>query len=654
MPVPEGAVRPALVPLAIGVGLGAGSVAVAFHAALDRVEQLRERLVDGAVAGGAWGALAPSAFSALLVGAGVWTVARFAPEAAGSAAATCPPPGVPASWSAVLNLGGVSKRYGGQIVLADVTWAVPDGARVGLTGPNGAGKSTLLRILAGEIEPDAGVVALPRGARVGHLPQHVLGARGVSVRSHALAAFADLHALEERREALEHELATVPPENREYPELMDRYVAVCEEWDHRGRYDTEAEADAVLGGLGFHPEDLERDCGALSGGWQMRVALAQLLLRRPDVLLLDEPTNYLDLEARTWLEGFLAAYPGTIIMVAHDRYFLDVTVDHIAEVLHGRVTDYPMNYSRYLAERETRLEQARAAYENQKAEIERVEAFIHRFRYQASKAALVQSRIKQLEKIERLPPPDGHERTLKVRLPEAPRSGRVVLELKGAEKRYGTTRVYEGVDVLVERGQRIALVGPNGAGKTTLLRLLAGVLPLDAGERRVGHNVRTAYFAQDLAEMLAPERTVLEEMMSVASVETAPHVRALLGAFLFSGDAVEKRVGVLSGGERSRLALAKLLLEPASCLLLDEPTNHLDLTAKEVLLDALRAYGGTLVIVAHDRYLLDQVPTQVIEVGGGRAVRYLGNYEDYLRAKAAHEARVASAAPAARASSRRR
>jgi ATP-binding cassette, subfamily F, member 3 len=534
----------------------------------------------------------------------------------------------------VLSLAGIAKRYGSQVVLADVTWAVPDGARVGLTGPNGAGKSTILRIIAGEVEPDAGAVALPRGAAVGYLPQHVLGARGVTVRQHAMAAFADLHALAERRTALEHALATVPATSEDYAGLMDRYMAVCEEWDHRGRYDTESEAENVLAGLGFRPSDMERDCSELSGGWQMRVVLAQLLLRRPDILLLDEPTNYLDLEARTWLEEFLVQYPGTLVMVAHDRYFLDVTVDHIAEVLHGRVTDYPMNYSRYLAEREERLELARKAYEDQKAEIERIESFIHRFRYQASKAALVQSRVKQLEKLERLPPPDGHERTLKIRLPQAARGGRVVVELKHARKRYGGVHVYDGADVLIERGQRVALVGPNGAGKTTLLKMLADVLPLDGGDRHVGHNVKIGYFAQDHAEMLDPGRTALEEIMGVASVETAPQVRSLLGAFLFSGDAVEKRIGVLSGGERSRLALAKLLVEPANCLLLDEPTNHLDLTAKEVLLEALLAYTGTLVIVAHDRYLLDRLPTQVIEVGSGRAVRYLGNYEDYLRAKA--------------------
>jgi ATP-binding cassette subfamily F protein 3 len=533
----------------------------------------------------------------------------------------------------MLSVAGLHKAFGGQQVLADVTWAVADGSRVGLAGPNGAGKSTLLRILAGEIEPDRGAVAFPKGARVGYLPQHILGARGISVVAQAMTAFSDLHELEARRATVEHELATVDPSDPRYGGVMERYMAVCEEWEHRGRYDTESEAETVLHGLGFHDDDMARDCGELSGGWQMRVALATLLLQRPEVLLLDEPTNYLDLEARTWLEEFLVAYPGTVILVAHDRYFLDVAVDHIAEVLHGRVTDYPMNYSRYLVERETRLELARAAFANQQEEIERIEGFISRFRYQASKAALVQSRVKQLEKIERLPPPEGHERTLKIRLPEAKRSARVVLELQGAIKRFGERTIYDGVDLLIERGQRVALVGPNGAGKTTLLKILAEVLPLDGGTRRLGEKVQLGYFAQDHAEMLHQNRTVLDEMMRAADMETAPFVRALLGAFLFSGDAVDKRIGVLSGGERSRLALAKLLLSPANCLLLDEPTNHLDLTAKEVLLDALKSYGGTIVIVAHDRYLLDELPTQVIEVGAGHAVRYLGNYEDYLRAK---------------------
>jgi ATP-binding cassette subfamily F protein 3 len=547
----------------------------------------------------------------------------------------------------MLQLAGISKRYGSQVVFDDVSWTVPDGARVGLTGPNGAGKSTLLKILAGVLEPDDGQVAVQKGTLIGYLPQHVIGLSGITVLDHALAAFAELHELERRRETLEHQLATVDPQSDDYAGILDRYTAVCEEWEHRARYDVESETETVLHGLGFTGADMDRDCSELSGGWQMRVALAQLLLRRPDVLLLDEPTNYLDLEARTWLEEFLVSYPGTVILVAHDRYFLDVAVDHIAEVLHGRITDYPMNYTRYLQERETRLELAQAAYENQKTEIERIEAFISRFRYQASKAALVQSRIKQLERIERLPPPEGHERELRIRLPEAERSGRVVLEAKGLCKRYGDTVVYDHADLVVERGQRVAIVGPNGAGKTTLLKMLAEVTPTDGGVMRIGHNVRLGYFAQDHAEMLTQTRTLLDEMMSVATAETAPHVRTLLGAFLFSGDAVEKRVGVLSGGERSRLALAKILLEPRNCLLLDEPTNHLDLTAKDVLLDALAAYAGTIVIVAHDRYILDKLPTHVIEVGTGKAVLYHGNYEDYVQQKARIEAQAL-----ARASSR--
>jgi ATP-binding cassette subfamily F protein 3 len=550
----------------------------------------------------------------------------------------------------VLSLASISKRYGSQIVFDNVSWAIPDGARVGLTGPNGAGKSTLLKVIAGVLEPDDGQVAVPKGTLIGYLPQHIIGIQGVTVLDHALAAFAELHDLERRREDLEHRLATVDPQSEQYATILDRYGAVSEEWEHRARYDIESETETVLHGLGFTGADMDRDCSELSGGWQMRVALAQLLLKRPDVLLLDEPTNYLDLEARTWLEEFLASYPGTVILVAHDRYFLDVAVDRIAEVLHGRITDYPMNYTRYLTERETRMELARAAYENQKVEIERIESFISRFRYQASKAALVQSRIKQLERIERLPPPEGHERELRIRLPEADRSGRIALEAKGLCKRYGEHVVYDHADLHVERGQRVAIVGPNGAGKTTLLKMLAEVAPIDGGEVRVGHNVRLGYFAQDHAEMLTTTRTLLAEMMSVATAETAPHVRALLGAFLFSGDAVEKRVGVLSGGERSRLALAKLLLEPRNCLLLDEPTNHLDLAAKEVLLDALQAYGGTVVIVAHDRYILDKLPTHVIEVGSGKAVLYHGNYEDYLQAKARAEARAA--APPARAGKR--
>jgi ATP-binding cassette subfamily F protein 3 len=324
-----------------------------------------------------------------------------------------------------------------------------------------------------------------------------------------------------------------------------------------------------------------------------------------------------------------------VILVAHDRYFLDVCVQRITEVSRGKLTDYHCNYTRYLEQREERREQEAVAYQEQQEEIERVEAFIRRFRYQATKAAQVQSRIKQLEKMERVSPPDGYERRVTIRLPEPPRSGRIVVSLEDAVKSYGDLSVYGGVDVAIERGVKVALVGPNGAGKSTLLKLLAGVEPLTAGKRTAGHNVRLAYFAQDQSAVLDPNRTVLDEMMTVTPVDMVPRVRDLLGAFLFSGDAVEKPVRVLSGGERNRLALAKLLVEPANCLLLDEPTNHLDLTAKEVLLEALLAYEGTVVLVAHDRYILDRLPTEIVEVGHGAAIKYLGNYEDYLAKKAA-------------------
>jgi len=546
----------------------------------------------------------------------------------------------------MLSLVGLSKQYGAQVVLRDVDWAVGAGERVGLAGANGAGKSTILRIVAGLVEPDRGEVRLNKGATVGYLPQEIIGSSGITVLRSALAAFDEIHALEARCRELEHRLEAADPSADDYERLMAEYTAAREEWDHRGSYDLESRAEEVLAGLGFRTSDFGRDIGEFSGGWQMRAALARLLLQRPDILLLDEPTNHLDLEARNWLEEFLGSYPGAIVLVAHDRYFLDVTVTRIAEVELGRVTDYACNFSRYEKQKEERLEQARHAYEVQQEEIERTEAFIKKFRYQASKAKLVQSRIKQLEKVERLEMPPGMKK-LRIRLPAAPRSGRTVLELAKASKRYGDLVVYDGLDLRLERGERVALVGPNGAGKTTLVKMLAGAEPLTTGELRIGHNVDLGYFAQDQANVLDPEKTVLGEMTAVAPYDMVPRLRDILGAFLFGGDAVEKQTAVLSGGERNRLALAKLLLRSANCLLLDEPTNHLDIHAKDVLLDALQNYEGTIVLVSHDRYILDALPQAIIEVGHGHATRYIGNYEDYLRKKASEEAaKTASATPA--------
>ncbi|MFQ5665234.1 MAG: ABC-F family ATP-binding cassette domain-containing protein [Candidatus Binatia bacterium] len=539
----------------------------------------------------------------------------------------------------MLTISNLQKRYGGQIVVDRLNWFVPDGARVGLVGANGSGKSTLLRMIAGEVEPDDGAIVLPKDHTVGYLPQEVWGLSGHTVLEQALRAFADVRALADQCRRVEHELAEVTADDPRHGTLMDTYTRLRTEWDTRGCYDMEAQAERVLAGLGFRPTDLQRDCSEFSGGWQMRLALATLLLRRPQLLLLDEPTNHLDIEARTWLEEFLAEYPHTVIVVAHDRYFLDVVVRQVSEAAHGHITHFQTNYSRYLIEREARLQRAAQAYHVQQEEIERLQAFISRFRYQASKAALVQSRIKQLERIERLKPPEGL-RTVHFRFPQPPRSGRTVLQLQGAHKHYGDVVVYDGLDLSIERGRKIALVGPNGAGKSTLMKLLAGAEPLTGGTRTVGHNVTVGYFAQDQTQALDPQCTVLDEITRAAPSDLVPQVRNILGAFLFSGDAVHKRAGVLSGGERSRLALAKLLLRPANCLLLDEPTNHLDIHAKEVLLDALLAYKGTLVLVAHDRYILDRLPEEIIEVGAGTAVRYLGDYEGYLRKKACSEAPV--------------
>jgi ATP-binding cassette subfamily F protein 3 len=535
----------------------------------------------------------------------------------------------------VLTVSSLHRAFGSQVVFDGASWSVGERDRVALVGNNGSGKSTLLRMIAGLEEADDGIISVPKGSTVGYLPQDGLQSAGRSVRAEALDAFADLLALERECRALEESLAHSPADHPEHDALLAAYTRARGRWDAEGCYDYESQAEQVLAGLGFSIADLERDTGEFSGGWQMRIALAKLLLRRPNLLLLDEPTNHLDLEARNWLESFLVDYPHTVILVAHDRYFLDVTATRITEVSNGKLTDYPAPYSRYLTAREERHAQAVAAYRTQREEIERIEAFVSRFRYQASKAALVQSRIKYLDKLERLPPPDGGAATIRFRFPACERSGREVLRVENADKRYGDLSVYERLSLSIERGRKVALVGPNGAGKSTLIRMLAGVEPLSGGTRHVGHNVRIGYFAQDQTQVLDPDRTVLDAATAAAPVELVPQVRHLLGAFLFSGDSVDKKIRVLSGGERNRLALALLLLHPPNCLLLDEPTNHLDMTAKQVLLEALQQYTGTLVLVAHDRYVLDHLPEEVIEVGAGHATRYLGNYEDYVARKAA-------------------
>ncbi|APG26480.1 ABC transporter ATP-binding protein [Syntrophotalea acetylenivorans] len=529
----------------------------------------------------------------------------------------------------MLQLRDITKNFADRRLFAGINWHIRPGDRIGLCGENGAGKTTLLRLLAGQVQADDGTLQMARGTTFGYLPQQGLEHHGHTLFDEVRSALGELTAMEQEMRALEQELAGGCNDDR-----MERYAHLEEAFRQRGGYTLDTEIAKVLDGLGFSSDDRDRPCEHFSGGWQMRIALAKLLLQRPNLLLLDEPTNHLDLPARDWLEDYLANYPYAVVLVSHDRFFLDRVVSRIVEVWNGELTEYPGNYSRYLEERDRRVAALREAKQRQDEEIGRIEAFISRFRYQANKASLVQSRIKQLERFERIVVPPLRKR-IAFQFPSPPRSGRAVLELKGVEHGYDALQVLADVELTVERGERIALVGANGAGKSTLMRLLAGVEEPRQGTCTQGHQVLQAYFAQDQARILDGSKTVLEEITGAAPFDMVPRVRDILGSFLFSGDDVHKPVSVLSGGERNRLALALLLLRPANLLLLDEPTNHLDLQSKEVLLTSLRNFPGTLVFVSHDRYFVDALATRVLEVAEGGVVSHLGNYEDFLRAKAA-------------------
>ncbi|HVR70594.1 MAG TPA: ATP-binding cassette domain-containing protein [Vicinamibacteria bacterium] len=538
----------------------------------------------------------------------------------------------------MIHVEGLHKRYGERVLFDDVSWHVRKQDRIGLAGPNGAGKTTLLRMLAGLEEPDEGSIRMASETTIGYLPQDGLVHAGRTVYDEVVLAFQELLALKDEQHRIEDQLSeTTHDDGGEHEKLLERYAEVVDRFKHLGGYEIDARVADVLKGLGFSLADQQRQTGEFSGGWQMRIALAKLLLARPNLLLLDEPTNHLDLPARNWLEEYMADYPGSVVLVSHDRYFLDATVKRITQVELRTLTDYHGNYSHYVHEHRAHMERLREAHRRQSEEIEKSTAFINKFRYQATKARQVQSRIKMLDKVERIEIPPERKK-IRFKFPDAPRPGRVVLELKGVKKAYGDLVVLSQVDVTVERGDRVALVGPNGAGKSTLMRLLAAVDHPDEGVRLAGHQVMIDYFAQDQAAVLNPTRTVYEEMASVSPTTMVPMIRHILGGFLFSGDDVYKRVGVLSGGERNRLALAKLLLTPSNVLLLDEPTNHLDLDSKEVLLDALSDYGGTLIFVSHDRYFVDKLASKVIDVGGGEALVYPGGYEDFLHWKKQREA----------------
>ena len=552
----------------------------------------------------------------------------------------------------LLRAEAIARRIGERRLFADVALEVRPRDRLGLVGPNGAGKTTLLRILAGDEAPDAGRVTVPRRVRVGRLRQEVDPALQHSVRDEVAKALAHLDLLE--REARGLEAAMGAHGGEPDPALAARYDALRARFDAADGFRREARIERVLAGLGFGPTESARPVGSFSGGWLMRIELAKLLLAEPDVLLLDEPTNHLDLPAIEWLEEFLDAHRGAVVAVSHDRTFLRRHTNRIAELEQGVLTLYEGGFERYREQRAARREEAAARRRNEERRRAELERFVERFRYKATKARQAQSRVKMLARLEREATPEEARapRRLRLRIPPPVRAGDVVLALEGAALSYGPTRVYEDLNLQIRRGERIALVGPNGAGKSTLLRIAAGVLPLERGTRRLGHHVTPAFYAQHQLESLDPDGSVLGELQQVAAVGDVPRLRGHLGAFLFSGDDVEKPVAVLSGGEKARLALAKLLLRPANFLVMDEPTNHLDLAACEVLEEALRGYEGTLLFVSHDRAFVNAVATRVIEVRAGKLRAFSGNYDDYLRQAQAGASREKAPASARAAGAR--
>jgi ATP-binding cassette subfamily F protein 3 len=546
----------------------------------------------------------------------------------------------------MITFTGAGKRFGHKLLFEDLDWMITPNDRVGLVGANGTGKSTLLKIIGAMESLDYGTVTLAKGLTVGYLPQDGLTLSGRTVFTECMAVFSAVREIEAEMETLTHQMAELDPTGDDYARVADRFGHLDSEFRARDGYTIEAKVGTVLNGLGFKKEDWKRRTEEFSGGWQMRIALAKLLLQQPGILLLDEPTNHLDLEARNWLEEYLTEYPNAFVLISHDRYFLDVTVGKIAELWNKHVYFYSGNYEKYLTQKAERKAQLEAAYRNQQERIEQLESFINRFRAQATKAKQVQSRIKELEKIERIDiPPEEH--TIHFSFPQPKPSGRIVAEFQNVSKFYGTKHVFSKASFVVERGDRVALVGVNGAGKSTLIKLLSGAEPLTSGEYKLGHNVEVDYFAQDQYKELNPDAQMLDDLTDAAPRKTTTELRSLLGCFLFSEDDVFKRIGVLSGGERNRYALAKMLLAPSNFLLLDEPTNHLDIRAKDVLLESLAEFTGTVVFVSHDRYFIDKLATRVFEIEDGEVRIFPGNYEDYLWRKSGKplDLSVAAAAP---------
>jgi ATPase subunit of ABC transporter with duplicated ATPase domains len=534
----------------------------------------------------------------------------------------------------------VSKQYGRQVLFVEASFQLNPGEKVGLVGPNGAGKTTLFRMIVGEEAPDEGEVSVPKKLTIGYFRQDVEEMKGRSVLDEAIAGSGRLGDLHHELEALQQAM-TDPARQDEMDEILARFGEVQQEYDHKGGYALEAQAREVLHGLGFDDERIDSDVGALSGGWKMRVAMARVLLGRPDVLLMDEPTNHLDIESILWLEGFIRAYSGALFMTSHDREFLNRIVSRIAEIDDGEITAYSGDYDFYERERAQRDANREAAYARQQAMLAKETRFIERFSAHAAKAAQVQSRVKALEKIEKIELPKKRA-VVRFDFRRPPRSGEEVATLAGVSKRYGKRVVHDGLSMTIRRGERWCVMGKNGAGKTTLLRMVAGVLPPDAGEVKLGASLKLGYFAQQALDLLDPSLTVWEQIQGDFPHESVGALRNLLGAFQFSGDETDKKIRALSGGEKSRLVMARMLYDPPNFLVLDEPTNHLDLATKEMLVDALKDFDGTMLFVSHDRTFLRGLSNRVLELGGESGTDpephlYPGTYLEYVE-RTGHEA----------------
>ncbi|MCB8995446.1 MAG: ATP-binding cassette domain-containing protein [Bacteroidales bacterium] len=533
----------------------------------------------------------------------------------------------------MISMDNISVRFGGFTLLDNISFMVNPRDRVGLVGKNGAGKTTMLRLIAGLQQPSEGKVIISSGETVGYLPQQMVHPEGNTVYEEAMTAFATVLEMEKRMDFIGHELATrTDYESQSYLDLIDELSVLNEQYELQGGSSLHADVEKTLTGLGFDSSDMSRKTSEFSGGWRMRLELAKIILRRPDFILLDEPTNHLDIESIQWLEEFMEGYSGGVVLISHDRAFLDNVTNRTSEISLSKLVEYKVPYSRYVVLRQERRQQQTAAFQNQQKMIKETEEFIDRFRYKATKAVQVQSRIKQLDKVERLEVDEEDTSAIHIKFPPAPRSGTIVMEAIGLTKKYGEKTILDKIDLIIERGERVAFVGRNGEGKTTLSKIIVGELDY-SGKLKRGHNVELGYFAQNQDELLDGNKTILDTIDQVAVGEIRTKIRDILGAFLFRGDDVEKKVKVLSGGERSRLSMARLLLQPYNLLVLDEPTNHLDMRSKDILKNALLAYDGTLILVSHDREFLDGLVNKVYEFRDHKIKEHLGGIYDFLHRK---------------------